>query len=77
MPDPQTISLLTNAVTGLATAIIALVSAIVYLYKRGERREKEHITIIKDLIHRNNILTERMEAVLYRVEELLKNWRAR
>lgn len=77
MPDTQTISLLTNAVTALATAIIALVSAVVYLYKRGERREREHRAMIVDLILKNNLLTERMEAALNRVEELLKNWRAR
>lgn len=61
----------------LITAIVGLVSAVVYLYKRGERREKEHRATVNDLINRNNIITERVEKVLTRVEELLKNWRAR
>lgn len=70
MPDTAIIPVLLTAITGL-------VAAVVYLYKRGEKREKEHRIMITDLIHKNNILTERMSKVLDRVEELLKNWRAR
>lgn len=61
----------------LLAAIAGLVTAIVYLFKRGEKRDREYRALITDLIHKNNIITERTEKVLCRVEELLKNWRAR
>lgn len=67
----------TAIITMLITAIAAQSAAIVYLYKRGERREKEYIRMLSDLINRNNLLTERMEKVLQKVEVLLTNWRAR
>lgn len=67
MPDTATIPLLITACTGL-------VAAVVYLYKRGEKREKEMQALIKDALNtiKNN---EAVGEVLKRVEKLLTNWR--
>lgn len=67
----------TTIISALLAAIAALVTAIVYLFKKGEKRDREYRSMITDLIQKNNIITERTEKVLCRVEELLKNWRAR
>lgn len=67
MTDKTTIAL-------LVSAIIALSGAIIYLYKRGEKREKEMQALIKDVLStiKNN---EAVGEVLKRVEKLLTNWR--
>ena len=67
MTDKTTISL-------LVSAIIALSGAIIYLYKRGEKREKEMQALVKDVMNtiKNN---EAVGEVLKRVEKLLTNWR--
>lgn len=67
MTDKTTIAL-------LVSAIIALSGAIIYLYKRGERREKEMQALVKDVLStiKNN---EAVGEVLKRVEKLLTNWR--
>lgn len=58
----------------LITAIIALSGAVVYLYKRSEKREKEMQMLVKDVLNtiKNN---EAVGEVLKRVEGLLTNWR--
>lgn len=67
MTDKTTIAL-------LVSAIIALSGAIIYLYKRGEKREKEMQNLVKDVMNtiKNN---EAVGEVLKRVEKLLTNWR--
>ena len=67
MTESATISL-------LVTAIVSLSAAVVYLYKRSEKREKEMQALIKDVMNtiRDN---EQVGEVLKRVEALLKNWR--
>lgn len=67
MTDKTTIAL-------LVSAIIALSGAIIYLYKRGEKREKEMQALVKDVLStiKNN---EAVGEVLKRVEKLLTNWR--
>lgn len=67
MNDKTTIAL-------LVSAIIALSGAIIYLYKRGEKREKEMQALVKDVMNtiRDN---EAVGEVLSRVEKLLTNWR--
>lgn len=67
MNDKTTIAL-------LVSAIIALSGAIIYLYKRGEKREKEMQALVKDVLNtiKNN---EAVGEVLKRVEKLLTNWR--
>jgi hypothetical protein len=67
MTETQTIALLIAAIAGLVTAVV-------YLYKRGEKREKEMQVLIKDALNtiKNN---EAVGEVLKRVEALLKNWR--
>lgn len=67
----------TTIISILLTANAALVTAIVYLFKKGEKRDREYRAMITDIINKNNLITERTEKVLCRVEELLKNWRAR
>lgn len=62
----------------LVTAIAGLVTAVVYLYKRSERREKEMHVLIKDVlntIHKNESVVKGADDVLSRVEKLLSNWR--
>lgn len=58
----------------LITAIVALSGAVVYLYKRSEKREKEMQMLVKDVLNtiKNN---EAVGEVLKRVEKLLTNWR--
>lgn len=67
MNDKTTIAL-------LVSAIIALSGAVVYLYKRSEKREKEMQALVKDVLNtiKNN---EAVSEVLKRVEKLLTNWR--
>lgn len=67
MTDKTTIAL-------LISAIVALSGAIIYLYKRGEKREKEMQALVKDVMNtiKNN---EVVGEVLKRVEKLLTNWR--
>lgn len=67
MTDKTTIAL-------LISAIVALSGAIIYLYKRGEKREKEMQVLVKDVMNtiKNN---EVVGEVLKRVEKLLTNWR--
>jgi sensor domain CHASE-containing protein len=67
MTESQTIALLVTAVAGLVTAVV-------YLYKRGEKREKEMQALVKDALNtiKNN---EAVGEVLKRVEKLLNNWR--
>jgi hypothetical protein len=67
MTEAQTIAL-------LITAIASLVTAVIYLYKRGEKREKEMQALVKDALNtiKNN---EAVGEVLKRVEKLLTNWR--
>lgn len=67
MTDKTTIAL-------LVSAIVALSGAIIYLYKRGEKREKEMQALVKDVMNtiKNN---EAVGEVLKRVEKLLTNWR--
>lgn len=67
MTDTATISL-------LVAAIVALSGAVVYLYKRIEKREKEMQALVKDVMNtiKNN---EVVGEVLKRVEKLLTNWR--
>lgn len=67
----------TTIISILLTANAGLVTAIVYLFKKGEKRDREYRAMITDIINKNNLITERTEKVLCRVEELLKNWRAR
>lgn len=63
-----------NLISILITAIVALSGAIIYLYKRGEKREKEMQNLVKDVLNtiKNN---EAVGEVLKRVEGLLTNWR--
>jgi preprotein translocase subunit YajC len=67
MTDKATIAL-------LVSAIVALSGAIIYLYKRGEKREKEMQALVKDVLNtiKNN---EAVSEVLKRGEKLLTNWR--
>lgn len=63
----------------LLTAMGGLVTALVYIFKKGEKREKETQQLVKDAlsaIHSNGVVTRNAEEVLKRVEALLKNWRA-
>lgn len=72
MNDNTTITLLITACTGL-------VAAVGYLYKRGEKREKEVQQMIKDVlntIRANESVVREADEVLKRVEKLLTNWRA-
>lgn len=67
MTDTQTIALLIASNAGLVTAVV-------YLYKKGEKREKEMQNLVKDALNtikNNNAVGE----VLKRVEQLLTNWR--
>lgn len=62
----------------LITAMGGLVTALVYLFKKGERREKETQQLVKDAlstIHDSNVVTRNADEVLKRVEKLLLNWR--
>lgn len=62
----------------LITAIIALVGAIVYMYKGAEKREKETQQMVKDVlnaIRSNESFINNSGEVLRRVEKLLTNWR--
>lgn len=62
----------------LITTIVGLVSAVVYLYKRAERREKEMQQMVKDAlntIRKNEAVVKGGEDTLKRVEKLLTNWR--
>ena len=62
----------------LITAIGGLVVAIVYMYKRSEKREKEVQQMVKDVlstIHTNESFVRSADEVLKRVEKLLTNWR--
>lgn len=62
----------------LLTAMGALVTALVYIFKKGEKREKETQQLVKDAlsaIHNNGVVTRNAEEVLKRVEKLLLNWR--
>lgn len=71
MNDSTTIPLLITACTGL-------VAAVVYLYKRGEKREKEMQQVVKDVlntIRQNESVVKGADEVLKRVEKLLTNWR--
>lgn len=63
-----------NLISILITAIVALSGAVVYLYKRSEKREKEMQALVKDVMKtiRDN---EAVGEVLKRVEGLLTNWR--
>lgn len=66
-------------ITLLITALGGLVSALVYLFKKGEKREKETQQLVKDAlstIHDTSVVTKNAEEVLKRVEKLLLNWRA-
>lgn len=68
-----------TAITLLGTACAGLVTAVVYLYKRGEKREKENQQGMKDslnTIRQNEALLKEVYEVLKRVEKLLTNWRA-
>lgn len=68
-----------NATIGLLiTAIAALTTALVYVYKKGERREKEAQQMVKDVlnaIRSNETYIRSSDEVLKRVEKLLTNWR--
>lgn len=71
MTDTTVIPLLIAAVTGLAAAVV-------YLYKRGEKREKEMQQTVKDVlnaIHNNESYINNSREVLKKVEALLTNWR--
>lgn len=62
----------------LITAMGGLVTALVYLFKKGERRERETQQLVKDAlstIHDSNVVTRNADEVLKRVEKLLLNWR--
>lgn len=62
----------------LITTIAGLVSAVVYLYKRAERREREMQDMVKDAlntIRKNEAVVKGGEDTLKRVEKLLTNWR--
>jgi len=67
MNDKTTIAL-------LVSAIVALSGAIVYLYKRGEKREKEMQQVVKDVMKALKN-TDNLTEVLRKVEALLTNWR--
>lgn len=72
MNDTTTIPLLISAIAGL-------VAAVVYLYKRGEKREREMQQVVKDVlntIRQNESFVKGADEVLKRVEKLLTNWRA-
>lgn len=62
----------------LITAIVGLVSAVVYMYKKAEKREKEMQEMVKDAlntIRKNEAVVKGGEDTLKRVEKLLTNWR--
>jgi sensor domain CHASE-containing protein len=72
MTETQTIALLITAIAGLVTAVV-------YLYKRGEKREKEMQQLVKDAlntIRSNETVINNTTGALTKVEALLKNWRA-
>lgn len=67
-----------SLIATLITAIIALVGAIVYMYKGAEKREKETQQMVKDVlnaIRSNESFINNSGEVLRRVEKLLTNWR--
>jgi hypothetical protein len=69
----------TQIITLLLTAIAGLVTAVVYLYKRSEKREKEMQQLVKDAlntIRSNEMVIHSTTEALTKVEALLKNWRA-
>lgn len=69
----------TTAIPLLISAIAGLVAAVVYLYKRGEKREREMQQVVKDVlntIRQNESFVKGADEVLKRVEKLLTNWRA-
>lgn len=62
----------------LITSIAGLVTAVVYLYKRSEKREKEMQQLVKEVlntIHKNETVVKGADEILSRVEKLLSNWR--
>lgn len=71
MTDTTTIPLLITATAGLTAAVV-------YLYKRGEKREKEAQQMVKDVlnaIRSNESFISNSGEVLRKVEALLTNWR--
>lgn len=71
MTNAETTTLFVTAITGLSAAVV-------YLYKRGEKREKETQQMVKDVlnaIRSNESFINNSGEVLRRVEKLLTNWR--
>jgi Na+-translocating ferredoxin:NAD+ oxidoreductase RnfG subunit len=71
MTDTTTIGLLITAVAGLTTALV-------YVFKKGENREKETQQMVKDVLNAlrsNEGYIKNSDEVLKRVEKLLTNWR--
>lgn len=71
MTDNTIIPLFIAAITGLSAAVV-------YLYKRGEKREKEAQQMVKDVLNTiriNESYIRNADEVLKRVERLLTNWR--
>lgn len=67
-----------SLIATLITAIIALVGAIVYMYKGAEKREKETQQMVKDVLNAlrsNEGYIRSSDDILKRVEKLLTNWR--
>lgn len=62
----------------LITAMGGLITALVYIFKKGEKREKETQQLVRDAlntIHENGSIVKDAGEVLRRVEKLLLNWR--
>jgi hypothetical protein len=62
----------------LVSAIIALCGAIVYIFKKGDKKEEEMQQLVKDAlntIHNNGTFIKNADEVLKKVEKLLTNWR--
>lgn len=62
----------------LLTAMGGLVTALVYIFKKNEKREEEMQQLVKDAlntIHNNGTFIKNADEVLKKVEKLLTNWR--
>lgn len=76
MTNASMIGLLITAISGLVIAIGSLVTAVVYMYKQNEKREREMHKQFIDCINASNNLIQKNIEMLQRVEHQA-NWRSR
>jgi len=76
MTETNILSLLIAAISGLVIAIGALVTAVVYMYKRNEKREANMHRLFVDCLNKCNNLMQKNIEMLDRVEKQA-NWRSR